>query len=278
MGNGISGIRNSKNKEQGDVSMKKAMTIAFAFIMLSILPMAMSDDSDGAELEMKGRLSYDIYYADIPVRINNSSGYVDYSFFNYRGINNYIFFEKDSENHKNFLNLFKDGSNPKTISVGDIPNDIETESNIIYVFPYNEEFEIGRTNNNPESQFSLKTKDFTLYKKFETIHLVSGQDVSITVAKNVSYFDISLVGSSLGALTGSYQSYYEDELNDGSVTFLCASTGDYLIRSWDSITVEYSIQCEDVSETNVIFGYIGLAIGLMCILSLVLLGRPQKLN
>jgi|GEM_PF-3136137 len=257
--------------------MKKAMTMAFALMMLSILPIAISDNSDGAELEMKGRLAYDLYYADVPVVINNTSGLGSHNYITYNGIYEYLFFKKESENHNDFIDMFKDYATLKSLSFRDILSDPQDESDVVYVFTYDSTFSLKRSGTNFESFFDLTNKDFTLYKQSDTVRLISGQDVKFTFADNLSYVNISRSNSNFGSLTGSTQYYYGEDIINRSVTFLCASTGDYRVRS-DAIVVEYSVQYDDISGTNVLFGYVGLVIGLLCIISLIILGRPQKLN
>jgi len=261
-----------ENKEQGDVNMKRIIVLTLSLLILSALPVALLDEeSNGATQNMDTRLTYNVYYADVPLTTSNGGSSESGGAYVYR-------FKVGSENYENFLAALNDYSKLDY----QMPQDY-FEFDVIYVLTNSTSFKYEQYGNGGWGNIilSIEFKDLTLVKAGETqLHLYSGQEVTFTFKEPIRGLEIRSVGVETSSIEYVRHSFYDSDWDGNNVSYTCSFGGDYaLIVSYPvEFVIEYSSYREDLSDNANAYGYIGLAIGVLCILSLVYLGRPQRLN
>jgi len=253
----------------------KKLAIALTVLMVfSAFPLIMTSDSaDGVTVDMDNRLVTNVYVKEIP---GGFSSYYTSSNDNSRSFARA--FNSGSAEHMNFKTALDAGLDVLNMSEGSTP------WNIIYVFTSSPDILV---NLNYSSSSSFTVGEEYLYKKpsgevmkAPTFKLYSGQTVTITLADEPPssvYF-----GKRYDTGWG-YYSFDGVKIDSKVVSFTPDQAIDYMFYNYSGgssggeMYLEYSLHYEEISDNGTIIGYIGLGIGIACIVVLFLLGKPEKL-
>ena len=243
--------------------MKKLAIALTVLMMFSAFPLMISTNSEGVSLEMEERLVPDIYVKEVPASYSNwyASSDGNASSFSMQ-------FTKGSTKHTNFVTALNAGQDVSGFPQDSPDSFYGVQIDIVYLFAHSSSAYIY-------VNYSDRTyaSDMTLLMESESkFQLYSGQTVHIELANDPPS------GLKFGKGTG----YYDATVDKKQMSFTADEHAEYRFytNSYGSdklMYLEFSINYEDMPQDAAMIGYIGLGIGIVCIVVLFLLGKPEKL-
>lgn len=246
--------------------MRRIVLAVAALILLTSSVSLISSDIHGEAQTVYNEQMSDIYVLEFEAVGNNFNAYVGYES---NAVASCVIFKSGSARENAFLASLANKTNPDMLNdygfnAGDKLRVYVSvcfgKENLVINY-YNDGSEYGQRMLNGEPAYKSNVTKHTLY---------SGQTVKIEV--NQTDYNLNF----------GFSPNWNDRMwidSENSKEYDITSSGEYRMFSHNTVFVSYSIEYDPLVNIDIaIFGYISLAIGILCIVPFFLFSRKQRLD